>query len=340
MLRDARVIMPGLVARLNNNGFTACELRMEAAPEIFTDAVIKSEMAALPGWRFRKEYLLDFDAQSGKPVFEPAWLDVQRARLCDPIYRMDLDESGKLVKRDGGRLAVWIPPDFRPKEVPSTIKSARLGFAAGLDVAEGVLASDSTIEVFRAANREQAAELADNAIAPTDLGRFAVAVGRYYNNALLCPVRKLHGLTTLRAILDECAYPYVWHDKIADRIFPSQTDRMGWRGGEASSEFLFGPWTDAIQHDKTILHSANCLKQHQQYIFDEMGRITHQALAQMPVQVRERHGDRVVGCALAYRACLDMPAFVRMVEKEVPYMSFQWRHEQAVKAQKKEGVVW
>ncbi len=66
-----------------------------------------------------------------------------------------------------------------------------------MDVSEGVGESDSTVEVFAGDTREQAAELADNHMTPAELGRFAAAVARFYNDALVCCVRPMHGMQKL-----------------------------------------------------------------------------------------------------------------------------------------------
>ena len=197
-------------------------------------------------------------------------------------------------------------------------------------------ASDSTIEVFFADNREQAAEVADNQVKPADLGRFGVAVARYYNHALVCCVRKMHGITTIRTMLDECHYGHLWHHHLMDRPHEKRAASLGW-GDAETGEALFGRWIDAIQHDEVRLHSLACWQQHQQYIYDEQGHIVHQERANLPREVRERHGDRVIGCALAFRACLDLPAWKAKKEREAPVGSLLWRRKEAERKKERPG---
>jgi len=247
-----------------------------------------------------------------------------------------------LVPRTRGRVAVWVPPWQQPAYLPSTIEAVTRCFAGGSDVGEGVAASDSTVVVLAADTKEQAAEFASNTIRPADLGRIACAIGGYFNTALMCPVRKMHGLTVIRTMSDECAYPAIWHDRIADRVAQVPTDRLGWRGGEVTSPLLFGGWIDAMQYSRVILHSSTLWRQMIQYIYDVGGRITHQALADQPVEVRERHGDLVVGAALAYRAALDMPRWLRARKRDVaPYGSLAWRDDVYERQQlQRKGEQW
>ena len=55
------------------------------------------------------------------------------------------------------------------------------------------------------------------------------------------------------------------------------------------------------------------------------------------MEVRERHGDLVVACALAYRACLDMPKYRKQYDARIKPYSFEWRAQQARQAQEAGG---
>ena len=270
----------------------------------------------LPAAVFAQEYLGIPMDQTGLAVFEPAWLDQQRPHLREPLYRMDWTADGKLVKSATGRLAVYVEPDAQPAYLPAGAERVIRGCGIGMDVSEGVEASDSTIQVFFADNLEQAAELADNSITPSDLGRFAVAVASWYNDALICCVRKMHGLTAIRAMADECRYANIWHHHLADHVWEREAAALGWAKGESSDDLLFGQWRDALHHCQATLHSGAAWGQHREYIFDETGRIVHQHLAESNQQERQRHGDMVVACALARRACADLPLFKSIIQRQ------------------------
>ncbi|HUU95514.1 MAG TPA: hypothetical protein VM487_07225 [Phycisphaerae bacterium] len=329
----------GLTATLNTNGFVAVTLGMGADPITFTREVVESERRGLPAWRFRKEYLRDWDAQSGAPVFDTEWVERQRKYCCDPVWRYDVEpeigddgnpvlwrSSGlpklKLVPSQGGRLKVFISPDWQPPEIPAGSMSVRVAFAMGIDVGEGVGASDSTIQVFVGSTREQAAVFKDNRIQPAELGRIAACIARWYNDALICPMRKMHGITTLRAML-EVGYTRIWRHHQPGGLIEVAAQDLGWKKGEATDDVLFGRWIDAMQFDRVTLHDLETVQQHSQYIYDDMGRVCHQKLKLLPVTARYQHGDLVVGAAAAYRACMDLPRYRQTTPFTIPADSFE-----------------
>jgi hypothetical protein len=288
-----------------------------ADPQRFPPELLAAERAAMPGWRWKKEYRGEFDAQTGQPVFPSQVLDWQRQHLRNPAltfgYRIERDWEGKLgavlTERDSGPIRVYIQPGEQPQHLPTGAIGVQRLFGMGADVSEGVGASDSAAVVLTGDTREEACEFADNTIEPADFGRVLVALARYYSNALICCVRPLHGITVLRTMLDEQKYGRVWREKTVTGATVQETARHGWAKGEASSPALFGTWIDELNHNRVILHGQTLLDQHRQYIYDQSGRITQQALATLPPEVRHRHGDLVIAAALASRAVADLPRF-------------------------------
>ncbi len=400
-----RKLMTGLTATPTAREIVVVNLHYTADPESITPDVLDRERARLgcrrntdgtwhTTWQWQKEMELDWQAQSGKPVFGDC-LDHQRQFIAEPLYALDwnfdplamtkdqfiaeppegmawdhgqqmpaqrdgddrvvlghgfwrLDDRKKervldafLVRQEGGRVKVWHSPRSQPEHLPEHSERVVRAAGIGMDVSEGVAASDSTIVVMFADNREQAAEFADNEIHPAELGRMGAAVARYYNNALVCCVRKMHGITTLRTMRDECGYSYLWRSTDPNKTTEVSTANLGWGGGEASSPYLFGKWLDAMEKHEPILHSLTLVDQMRQYIYDEAGRITHQRLVNLSTAVRERHGDLVIGAALAYRACLDLPKFKKIKPvDDAPYGSQRWRVLQAKARTSRKAVKW
>lgn len=340
------VLMYGFTATPTARGPISIDLGIEVDPMTFTPEFVEREMLKygcrknadgtwFKSWKWLKEYERNFEAQMGQPVFGPECMDAQKVHLCDPMYRMDLDESGNLIERPRGRLAVWVEPDSQPADLPEGCESVTRQFGAGMDVSEGVEASDSTMEVFCRDNSEQAAELADNRIKPSDLGRFGAAVGRFYNDALLCPVRKMHGLTVLRTLADERGYSNIWHHRIADGIVEKSVQKLGWAKGETSDELLMGRWYDALVGGKVILHSLLAFGQHGQYSYDERGNAVFQKRAFLPRDVQRRHADCVVGCILANQAIRDLPTFKATTRRKLTGIE-----QEAQKWKNKKSSVW
>jgi len=353
---ESRVIMPGLTVHGNRNGFVAVDLGMEADPQTFTPELIESEKAGMPGWRWKQEMLRDWDAQTGQPVFEEEWIDRQRARAREPVEYMDIHRLSKngVVQRDSlghvkyvlvpksrrrGRLKVYIRPETRPAGLPEHVTEFSREAGIGIDVGEGVEKSDSTIQVFFNDTREQAACLACNTIRPGMLGRFAVEVGRFFNNALICCVRKMHGITTIRAMADR-GYPMIWRDTDPKTVVEKRTANLGWKRGEITDDLLIGRWIDAMEADLVKLYDIETINQHRAYIYDELGRPCHQRLKSQPVAVREKHGDLVIAGALAWRACLDLPKFKIRTPMAPPHNSPADRRKRYEARRNKTGERW
>jgi hypothetical protein len=324
---ETRVVMEGMTVRGNSNEFIAVDLGYEASP-LITEEHIESERRNSPGWRFQQEYCRNWDAQTGSPVFEPEWIQEQEANSRNPIQRMELHTVTKggipqrdalghvksiLVQHPNGRLKVYVTPDTAAGHTLSL-----RNYGIGMDVGAGVEKSDSTIVVMSSHNREQAASLACNTIRPSELGRFAAVVGAWYNNALICCVSKMHGLTALRAITD-VGYPRIWRKTNPKRgMVESKTKVLGWPYGEVS-DLLMGRWRDALATEGLVkLHDLETIQQHKQYVYDEVGRVCHQRLRSEPVAVREKHGDLVIACGLAYRAVIDIPKYTSVTPRQAP----------------------
>lgn len=347
---ERRVIMHGMTVRGNHNKFVAVDLGYEASP-LITAELIEEARQIMPGWRFQKEYMRNWDAQTGAPVFEESWIAEQEAHARNPIMLMDLHSVQRdgIVQRDSlgherqiliqhpeGRLKVYIKPDTQAGHT-LTLRN----YGVGMDVGAGVAKSDSTILVMSSHNREQAACLACNTITPSELGRFAAVVGKWYNSALICCVLKMHGLTALRAITD-VGYPRIWRKTNPKQgQVETRTKMLGWPYGEVS-DLLMGRWRDALATPGLVqLHDLETIQQHRQYVYDEHGRVCHQRHRSDPVSIREKHGDLVIASGLAYRACIDLPLYARVAPEEAPAGSAAGRSEKRRKArQRKDTGGW
>ena len=277
LITEATQVCTGITAKPTRTGFVSVDLAYQADPIAFTPDVIAEEKAGLPGWRWEKEYERAWNAQAGQPVFEVEWLERQRERIETPLITLAWNPEAKglgitpvspkhpaLIEQERGPIRIYRLPTAPPEALPAGVVAVRRACGIGIDVGEGVGQSDSTIQVFFADNNEQCAEFASNTVRPADLGRIAVALARYYSDALICCVRKMHGITVLRTIMDECGYQMVWRSKPMDKIMELDAKSYGWPGGEATSPYLFGKWTDAMQYDSVRLHSLTTLDQHRQ----------------------------------------------------------------------------
>jgi len=328
------ILFHGMTAWPTSRDIVVVDLDPEADPIGLPPAVIDQEKRRLGSvlnddgtwrlsWKYRKEYLRDFDAQTGVPVFEPEWIDAQKPNLRNPLYCIDLDESGRLVRRERGRVRVYAEPSSQPgseQQLPAGAVRVTRAVGIGCDVGLGTGSSDTTFVGMFVDNREQCVEFNSNRITPNDFGRLVVAVAIYFNNALVCCVRKMHGLTVIRTMRDELNYAYLWHSRIESGMVTRPTDQLGWGGGEMTDERLVDPLRDALDKRNMIIRSTLLARQLSEYIFDDQGRIIHQSLAHESEAVREQHGDVVAGGALSLKACCDLPKFRAVHQRELTPM--------------------
>jgi hypothetical protein len=281
----------------------------------------------LPDWAFQELYLAR-PSTATRCVFRPDALEWQQSMILPPILTLDyeirqhrgegrLGQYAVLHPAGDGPIKVWLLPTDQPSCLPFGMTRVERTFGIGADVSEGVGASDSAAVVFATDTMEQAAEFASNRISPSDFGRVLAALGEYYCDALVCPVRRMHGVTVLRAMIDDGGYTRVWRETTAAGMAQAPRggpETYGWPKGESSNPALFGRYADLVAHRGLTLRSADTINQHRQYVYDEAGRITLQELLDLPAHVRERHGDRVIACALARLACQDSPMFSKVVK--------------------------
>jgi len=322
-------LMPGLSVSPLSTGMVRVRLHYSADPVISSPENLDTLAAMMGGrdsWRWAKEMELDFEAQSGEAVFDRRWLDRQRKHVRTPLATMDIDSRGRLVRRPNGRVRIFMEPDDLPAGLPETVESLDRTFGIGMDVGAGTGASDSTIQVFCVQGREQAAAFNSNRITPSDLGRLAVAVARYYNDALICCVQKMHGITAIRAMV-EAGYPHIWQSRRITGRTEERINALGWPKGELTDKELLDRWIDALASDPpgTVLHDFETLEQHRQYLYDEMGRPALSRMTVLNVTARQQHGDLVVACALANRACMDLPRQKNVTLRRVDWRCFEGR---------------
>ena len=102
------------------------------------------------------------------------------------------------------------------------------------------------------------------------------------------------------------------------RSAAEKTKNLGWPYGEVC-DLLMGRWRDALATEGLVhLRDLETIEQHQQYVYDEHGRPCHQRLRSEKLDIREKHGDLVVGVALAYRAVIDLPLYSRVAPDRAP----------------------
>jgi len=335
-------LMQGLVATPLSTGLVRLDVDMEADPIGLSPTILAElarQMGGVASWQWRKEMLRDPNAKSGAGVFEPLWIDNQRLNIRNPIRRMEVSGDGKLYEKSDGRLRIWIPPDKTPGHAPANTQCALMTFGIGMDVGAGSGQSDSTIEGFAVENMEQAFEWNDNTTQPANLGRIAAAIARYYNDALVCCVQKMHGITAIRSMIDY-GYTNLWRNTSPDKMVETANGgSVGWKHGENSDALLMDRVGDRLENAlgeavnvdvlsarSVIVHSSMLLDQLRMYIYDDSGRPTLSKHKDLNPSARKQHGDLVIGAGLSIRACMDSPPYRVLSYNQIPDGCAEARH--------------
>jgi len=265
----------------------------------------------------------------------------QRDFQQNPIYCMMVLPSGKLERCKNGPIKIFIDPADLPDGLPDDIESLDRQFGMGIDTGEGVGGNDSTMTAFAVDTLDQAFEFRSNHIRPDAFGRIAALMAEFYNNALICPVRKMgHGIACIRAIVDH-GYSRVWREKNPKTYVQVPTNLLGWPHGEVShNSFLLDNWVAAIRDTRVKLHGVDSITEHGQFIYDDLGRPVVSKFKELPAEARARHGDLVVACALAYRACLDISKYRNIVHQSSSTMCFEQRRRMRLAERKNTRREW
>jgi hypothetical protein len=106
----------------------------------------------------------------------------------------------------GGRLWVWQPPKERHV------------YSVGIDPAGGNGGDNATIFVLDVSAGEQVAEFADNHTSPEELADICVAIGYWYNYALLMPELNTFGSTVIKRIKQIWQYGNLGKEEKFDEV--------------------------------------------------------------------------------------------------------------------------
>lgn len=169
--------------------------------------------------KFRQEYpssAAEAFILSGDPIFDRNVL--KRVVTRDPIWTGDIDmHDENLRKTPEGLLQIWEHPHEKGD------------YVIGVDVSSGTAADYSCMCVLKRTwpngLAEQVAEW-HGKVDPVMLGKLAVILARYYNNAMLTIEINNHGLTTQAEANRHYWNFYRW--QYFDRIGRGYTQKLGW----------------------------------------------------------------------------------------------------------------
>ena len=164
-------------------------------------------------------------------------------------------------------------------------------YVMGIDVAEGIGKDRSVIEILNAHTGEQAFEYVSDTIPPDRLGRLAVEIAKYYNNALIVPEINNHGRSTVDSM--KKIYGNIYRREVMDRITQRRTSSLGWKTSGVTKPKLVDDLEAAVRDIDILIHSEELIKEMKIFVqTDEQGKQGYGAEG-------SAHDDRVIAIGLA-----------------------------------------
>lgn len=252
---------------------------------------------------------LDIDyLGSGSQYFSAELLErVKREQVLLPlrIGELDFDLVTVLCRgfldRQNGRFLIWTQLDMEGKPPKDR------DYVLGIDIAAGVSeASNSVISVGDRKTLEKVAEFAAPRILPSELAKYAVAIGHFFGGksgaAYMIWEANGPGREFGNAVVDDLLYRNVYYRRDETSISKRTSDVPGWYATKDTKTALFGEYRRALGNE-FINHSAEAVKECYDYVYLPGGSIGHCRSAGSidPTGAKENHGDRVVADALCWK---------------------------------------
>ena len=282
---------------------------------------------------FEIQQEVDGDAvNSNAQFFDTRILDQKiKDDAMEPFYVGELQfdlhslEPKDFHTMDGGRLRLWIHPDPY-KKFPMTRR-----FAAGADIAGGSGASNSVISIADRDTGEKVAEFCDPNTRPEELGRIAVALCRWFNDAFLVPEANGPGKPFMSVVLEN-DYTNIYYRQNEDRFDRSWTNYPGWWAGKDEKVTLFAEYRGALRDGLFVNRSKEALQECREIIFTTENSVEHARERSKidPSGAKFNHGDRPTADALCWKGCKEHVArpqdkIEEKKPREIPVGSMAWR---------------
>lgn len=194
---------------------------------------------------------------SGRPIFSHIKLK--------EIYEPARGHRGYLIEEPSGRMRFVSDPSGNLTIYKAPRRGDRRSdryFVAG-DPSESIAGDPSCIQVINRGTFEQVA-VWHGRVNPILFGEEMVRVGKFYNNATLCPEAEGGGQATVAKILT-LGYPSVWQHRNPDRISAS-FNTFGWATNFARKSWAIGTLQRLIIDNSLKIHDRVTYEQLKNYV--------------------------------------------------------------------------
>ena len=252
---------------------------------------------------------LDIDfAASDYQFFDALELNKIMHKDCrPPIMTGDLVFDDKSCEpsnfsRGKGALSLWINPDAAGK-IPKDRK-----YAIGVDIATGTGASNSVISVGDCNTGEKVAELCSPNLRPDQLGRYAVALAKWFTGntpggAYMIWEAPGPGRNFGDVVLEH-GHRNIYFRTNETSVTKKHSTIPGWWPTKDEKRSIYAEYRRALSSGRFINRSKPAIEECREIIFAQTGWVTHsRSLSKMdPSGARENHGDRPTADALLWKA--------------------------------------
>jgi hypothetical protein len=230
---------------------------------------------------FKQEYPFTAEEsflQSGSSVFSKEILD--RYVPQTPASLRDFNtEFTAFDEKTEGQLSVWNAPSKDSK------------YLIGADVALGVRGDFSVATVMNS-DREVVAIYRSNKTDPVQYGKILFYLGRWYNNALICPEANSIGVATVQQLFG-MNYPNLYQQKKTANTIPDSINHLGFKTTSATRAPIISNLRRMIEDEDIAIPSAMAIEELRNFI------ITPQGKAEASVG---HHDDMVMSLAITCEA--------------------------------------
>ena len=287
-----------------------------------------------------QELDLDYGGSSSR-FFDISMIEMRQRAHCRPpeakgqlLYPQFVEHYShltrpKFVRRGTGDFWLWCDLDLSgtPGGKVQCVVGADIGAGTG-----GVSSSNSSLTVLERVTGKQLAVFASPNILPERFAEFAVAVCYFFQGPsspamLIWEANGPPGMQFTKRIA-QLEYNYVYLRSAApDAIVEKTTRTMGWWSNNKTKAILLGEFARALDAGDLVLYDEYTLEEAKYYMNLPGGKIEHVAASSEadPSGAGERHGDRVIGAALAWWLAKEYQSVVEEETSDPPPNSFLGR---------------
>jgi hypothetical protein len=221
----------------------------------------RMRIAATGPEQFMQEY--PFSAKesflaSGKPVFDPLFLQRYFDKTSEPLARKTL-EDGKWVNHSRGELLIYREVDDNED------------YTIGVDVGIGIRNHDYTVCQILDSKRNQVAKWRGY-LYPDVMADVIFHLGKFFNEAYVIVENNNHGILTVNRLAKELHYPNLHTEVVVDKITDQETIRLGFNTNIKSKPNAVNALRAVVRDGEVDIPDLMTLQEMQTYIVTEAGK--------------------------------------------------------------------